>query len=177
MMIELDNLQHVISLVNSWIDSYISKYMHSRIRVADLGFPRLPSYYSNHLLSNSYVVVLKKVETPPLHDFGLGDLTLFEPGVYGGITYKDTYFVVKGEEKDESLHFHELIHILQWNELEADKFILAYALGLLEFGYSDSPFERIAYELQDKFDSGMQIENLEATVRRHCRLQADTLLG
>ena len=83
----------------------------------------------------------------------------------------------EGEEKDESLHFHELIHILQWNELEADKFILAYALGLLEFGYSDSPFERIAYELQDKFDSGMQIENLEATVRRDCRLQADTLLG
>ena len=144
MNIELDRLSHLISLVHRWIDNYISDHKNTRTRVVDLSFPRLSSYYSNRLLSNSYVAVVGAIETPPLHDFGLEELSIFETGAYGGITYKDTYFVTKGEEKDESVHFHELIHVIQWNELGADEFILAYALGLLEFGYNDSPFEVIS---------------------------------
>jgi hypothetical protein len=176
MNIELDRLQDLILLVNRWIDNYLSKHKNSRTKVVDWGFPRLSSYYSHRVLSNSYVVVVEKIETPPLHDFGLEDFSFFETDAYGGITYKDTYFISKGAERDESLHFHELIHVIQWNELGADEFLIAYGLGLLKFGYRDSPLEIIAYELQERFDSGKQIDNLETTVRGQCH-QAAELLG
>lgn len=163
-------------MVNRWIDNYISKHKSRKTRVVDWGFPRLSSYYSQHVLSNSYVVVVEKIETLPLHDLGLDELSFFETDGYGGITYKDTYFVSKGAERDESLHFHELIHVIQWNELGVDEFLVTYGLGLLKYGYRDSPLEAIAYGLQERFDSGKQIDNLETTVREQCH-QVAKMLG
>ena len=173
---ELNKLQDLIPLVNRWIYNYISEHRNSRTKVVEWCFPRLSSYYSHRVLSNAYVVVVEKIETPPLHDFGLEDVSFFETDAYGGITYKDTYFVSKGTERDESLHFHELIHVIQWNELGADEFLIAYGLGLLKFGYRDSPLEVIAYDLQERFDRGKQIDNLETAVRGHCH-QAAEMLG
>jgi hypothetical protein len=31
-----------------------------------------------------------------------------------GITYLDTFFVRADQAWDESLHFHELVHVVQW---------------------------------------------------------------
>lgn len=71
-----------------------------------------------------------------------------------GITYKDTFFVRHLHQNTESLHFHELVHVVQWERLGVDNFLLAYAAGLMQFGYHDSPLEKMAYSLQDRFVSG-----------------------
>jgi len=70
-----------------------------------------------------------------------------------GITFKDTFFIQQGQAS-ESLYFHEMVHIVQWARLGVDNFLLAYRIGLLQFGYEQSPLERMAYELQSKFDNG-----------------------
>jgi hypothetical protein len=38
--------------------------------------------------------------------------------------------------------------------LEVDNFLLAYGLGLLTYGYTGSPLEQMAYELQHSFETG-----------------------
>jgi hypothetical protein len=68
---------------------------------------------------------------------------------------------------DESLHFHELVHIVQWQLLGPEQFILSYALALAEFGYSRNPFEEIAYELQDRFARHEPPFPVEAAVKHH----------
>jgi hypothetical protein len=163
---DINTLLSAIPAVSSWIDAYIAKYATSKIRLSDAEFPRLPNYFSPQLLESAYYVLVAKIESPPLRDFGLGKLSFFEGGNYGGITYKDTYFATN---KNESLHFHELIHVIQWNELGAEKFLHAYGVGLVQHGYRQSPLEEIAYSLQAQFDARMPIENLEAVVRSHCR--------
>jgi len=76
----------------------------------------------------------------------------FESGVVLGITYLDTYFVRRGEEASESLHFHELVHIAQWTHLGMDDFIGKYALGLMAHGYRNCPFEEMAFRFQECFE-------------------------
>ncbi len=51
-----------------------------------------------------------------------------------GITYKDTYFI-NHLHQTESLHFHELVHVVQWDWLWVDDFLLAYGAGLMQFSY------------------------------------------
>jgi hypothetical protein len=70
-----------------------------------------------------------------------------------GITYKNTFFVNQNL-LTESLHFHELVHVVQWERLGADNFLLAYGAGLIQFGYEQSPLEKMAYRLQKEFDTG-----------------------
>ncbi len=68
-----------------------------------------------------------------------------------GITYKDTYFI-NHLHQTESLHFHELVHVVQWDWLWVDDFLLAYGAGLMQFSYRNNPLEQMAYTLQEGFE-------------------------
>ncbi|MGD9333213.1 MAG: hypothetical protein PVJ53_18000 [Desulfobacterales bacterium] len=63
-------------------------------------------------------------------------------------------FFVRHPHQSESLFFHELVHVVQWDRLGIDGFLLAYGVGLMQFGYRNSPLEKIAYDLQEAFDRG-----------------------
>ena len=99
---------------------------------------------------------------PPLSAMGLDRFRDFERMDMAGITYLDTYFVRSEHAHVESLHFHELVHVIQWWLLGPEKFLAFYADGLERFGYRNSPLEVMAYNLQDRFESEAQPFNVEA---------------
>ena len=68
--------------------------------------------------------------------------------------------------RDESLHFHELVHVIQWRLLGPEKFLAFYADGLERFGYRNSPLEVMAYNLQDRFDREAQPFSVEAACQK-----------
>jgi hypothetical protein len=82
-----------------------------------------------------------------------------------GITYKDTFFV-SHLHQTESLHFHELVHVVQWERLGVDNFLLAYGAGLMQFSYQSSPLEQMAYSLQAAFDRGALPTRLIELIRQ-----------
>jgi hypothetical protein len=63
--------------------------------------------------------------------------------------------------------FHELVHTIQWSVLGVRDFLLTYGLGLAMFGYYQSPLETSAFALQDGFERGQQILDLEKQVIEH----------
>lgn len=67
---------------------------------------------------------------------------------------------MKQGHASEELHFHELVHVVQWARLGVDNFLLAYGLGLLLSGYAQSPLEQMAYELQRHFELGTAPQEL-----------------
>jgi hypothetical protein len=73
----------------------------------------------------------------------------------------------------EELHFHELIHVVQWSKLGIEQFLLTYGLGILQFGYERSPLEAIAYELQARFQKATEFPNLIEYVERHAVANRD----
>jgi hypothetical protein len=78
----------------------------------------------------------------------------------------DTIFVKRTRANEEELHFHELIHVLQWHLLGPERFLALYADGLERFGYHNSPLEMMAYLAQQKFGRSKQPFDAEAFVFR-----------
>lgn len=153
--------------VRAWIDRTLAENSNRARPVASYGFPRLGGFYSSDLLTTAMVVEVGRVPVPPLSELGLTGFDEFESGNYAGITFFDTYFVQAGEALRESLHFHELVHVVQWQHLGVERFVMAYALGYLQGGgYRANPLEVMAYDLQDHFEKGGQAFDVEALVRR-----------
>lgn len=139
--------------VRQWIDQILKKHASEARTVSSLGFKHLSACFPQDVLRHAKVVTLPHVPFPPVDRFGLPELASMQRMSFAGITFKDTFFIQQGQAS-ESLHFHELVHIVQWASLGVDNFLLAYGIGLLQFGYEQSPLEHMAYELQSRFDNG-----------------------
>lgn len=137
--------------VRAWIDGILEEHKREAVVVSSLGFRSLPQYFPQHLLDKAKVVSVSSVPFPPLLKLGLPELSHMERMSLEAVTYKDTFFVQESQ-RSESLHFHELIHVVQWERLGVDNFLLAYGVGLVQFGYEGSPLERMAYILQQSFE-------------------------
>lgn len=139
-------------LIAGWIQKTLAEHAPAAQSVASLGFSRLSQYFNPALLASSKVVVVAQVPMPPLARMGLDRFRDFEQMDAGGITYLDTYFVRADHAQVESLHFHELVHVIQWRLLGPEKFLMRYADGLERFGYRNSPLEVMAYDFQERFE-------------------------
>jgi len=141
----------VYPLIVDWINKTLAEHATAAKSVASFGFSLLPDYYDAELLASSRAVVVTRVPMPPLSAMGIDRFRNFERMNAGGITYLNTYFVRADRAHDESLHFHELVHVIQWRLLGAEEFLALYADGLERFGYRKSPLEVMAFSLQHRF--------------------------
>jgi hypothetical protein len=107
-----------------------------------------------------------RVPVSPLSAVGLARFVEFEQMDMAGITYLDPYFVRAAHIHDESLHFHELVHVTQWRLFGSEKFFENYADGLERFGYRNSPLEVMAYDLQGRFGRDIQPFSVEAACQK-----------
>ena len=135
-----------------WMRQTLAEHAAAARPVASLGFSRLPHYYDERMLASAKAIVVAKVPVPPLGAMGLVGLGAFERMEMGGITFFDTYFVRADLAGVESLHFHELVHVVQGGALGPEKFLACYADGLERFGYLRSPLELMAFRLQRRFE-------------------------
>jgi len=152
-------------LIIDWIRKLLSAHAVNARAIASLGFKRLPQYFRSDVLQGAKVVYVDKVPAPPLMALGLGQFADFETMNAAGITYLDTFFSHASMRQDESHHFHELVHVLQWQALGAKRFIAAYADGLQRVDYRHSPLEVMAYTLQRVFDISNTPFDVAAVVR------------
>lgn len=128
--------------------------------------PRLPLYFTQATLASAKVVDVDVVPLPPLTALGLGQFADFERMSASGITYLETFFVQANRSGDERLHFHELVHLVQWSLLGPERFLAAYAARLERFGYGDSPLEEMAYRLNGFFQKGGAAFSVKQVVGR-----------
>jgi len=159
-----EEFQALYPHVIGWIRLTLATHEKNAKSVASVGFVRLPLYFSHELLASTKYVPVDRAPTPPLSALGLKRFADFERGDYDGITYLDTFFLKRAHTLDEGLYFHELIHVIQWRVLGAERFLAAYADGLEHFGYRDSPLEAMAYDAQAEFAHSTQIFNAEKFV-------------
>ena len=150
--------------IRDWIDKILDEHASQAVSVGSRGFRGLPQHFSQGLLVNTKVVSVAKVPFPPLSSLGLPELASMEQREFAGTTYKDTFFVLESDQS-ESLHFHELVHVVQWETLGVDNFLLAYGVGLVQFGYEQSPLEAMAYDLQMSFERSVVPPDLVRVIK------------
>jgi hypothetical protein len=102
-------------------------------------------------LTSANVVRVDQLPIPPLSSWGLTRFADFERGNFNGITYLNTFFIKRNELRNEAIHFHELIHVVQWRILGPEQFLRSYADDLERFGYRDCPLEVMAYDAEAAF--------------------------
>lgn len=108
-------------------------------------------FYTPRFLDIAFFVVtdeIPKPNFPELREAGLGDFIDMD---VGSITYNDTYYVTDSAADELWLHFHELVHVIQWRELSPQGFIERYIGEIQEFGYDEAPLERMAYALDGHY--------------------------
>jgi hypothetical protein len=159
------DFQRVYPLITDWIDQTLRTHASFARPVASVGFARLSRCFSSAILASSKYIPVINCPVPPLASWGLHQFSDFQKMVPDGITYLDSYFVRDEKEGAEDLHFHELIHVIQWKLLGPGRFIAYYADGLEKFGYEQSPLEQMAYSGQRDFVGGRDFD-VEAFVGR-----------
>jgi hypothetical protein len=147
-----------------WIRNTLTANAHAAQSVASHAFLRLPLYFSENTLATTKVVLVDPLPMPPLSSMGLARFADFERGDFDAITYIDTVFLRPTQSNNENMHFHELVHVIQWRLLGPDRFLLSYANGLECFGYRQSPLEAMAYDAETAFASSPVTFNVEKMV-------------
>ena len=103
--------------LRAWIEKTLAFYEEEAQPVTSMHFVRLPLYFNYHLLEIVKFVAVDRVPMPPLAAMGLSRFAVFEQGDFNGITYLDRYFIKQTVVTEEAIHFHELIHVIQWRLL------------------------------------------------------------
>ena len=150
--------------LRAWIQKTLEFYEENAKAVAAMHFVRLPLYFPHTLLETAKFIPINRLPMPPLSAMGLGRYAAFEQGDFHGITYLDRYFMKRTVVTEEAVHFHELIHVIQWRVLGPEGFLAAYANGLDEFGYENSPLEKMAYDAETSFKRSFAIFDAEKFV-------------
>jgi hypothetical protein len=162
----IGKLKSILPDVRKWIDDKLEEYSADAKPVIELPFQCLKTVYPLELLERAKVVVIEKeLPFPLLKGIDLPELTKMKKKGLHGVTYKDTFFIDK-RHGSEILHFHELVHVVQWDLLKIDNFLLAYGIGLMQFEYKKSPLEKMAYSLQDDFKDGLLHMDTVDIIRR-----------
>jgi hypothetical protein len=164
-IMDLQNLLQKLPPVRDWIERTLAAHRTEARSVASYRFARLPQFYSPVFLETAFVVIVPRLPLIPMTSLGLPELEAFEKAEHPAITYRNTSFMLESGSSDESLHFHELVHVIQWQHLGVEGFLSAYATGLIKHGYRENPLEAMAYDLQAHFDQGGQPMDVKSAVR------------
>jgi hypothetical protein len=148
-----------------WIQTTLNASAHVAQTIASRAFSRLPLYFTEKTLASTKLVLVDPLPMPPLSSMGPLRFAEFERGNFDGITYIDTIFLKPTQANNEIVHFHELVHVIQWRLLGPDRFLLSYANGLECFGYRRSPLEAMAYDAETAFASSTTTFNVEKMVK------------
>lgn len=156
----------MLNKIGQWIDQTNSEYFNQRIR-CDQFVIAFKGFYEPSFLKRAYFVIVDKIpkpDFPELRQMGLGD---FIDMNVDGITYKNTYYILPHAADNLKLHFHELVHVAQWECLGANDFIQRYIVEIQTKGYLDAPIEQMAYAFDAHFsNSGEKIDVLSYVLEK-----------
>lgn len=164
----LQRLQSALPQVELWIDELHLRHIRQARPAAEAGFLRLGAYLPMELLAAARFAVVDTIPFPPVSTYGLHEFESMAEMPMAGITFRDMYFV-RPSYASEGVHFHELIHVVQWKTLGVRPFLLTYALGIMQHEYEASPLEKIAFQCQRRFERGLEMPSVVEEVARHAR--------
>ena len=171
-------LPQLASFQIAWIVQQVSDYISHqrkiyRTRAVPLSGAQMvamrPFFPGSGL--NAKVLVLKgeRISNPPFYTqlarFGIEPESLPNFRYMAAITLVDT--VVSHEPFTDQLLFHELVHVVQYEQFGLEGFAQKYVKGFLTGGsYGAIPLEENAYELDGRFASRPQeVFSVEAEVQ------------
>ena len=133
-----------------WVFATNARYKHSRRSCLELK-PLLGRFFTDELLAFAGFVIVDELPSPPLEQVKtMGLESLLTPSAQG-LTLANTYYLKPAAAGQLRVHVHELVHVLQWRNLGAARFIDRYLQETARHGYRQAPLEQMACELEHLF--------------------------
>ncbi|NOG30550.1 hypothetical protein HLB35_00025 [Halomonas sp. TBZ9] len=126
----------------------------------------LAGYFSERFLSQCHYVIVPEI---PLPDESLLQSVGIESAFFNhvaGLTLDNTYYLLPSVADALNVHFHELIHVAQWQHLGAVGFVSRYLHEWSAHEYHEMPLERMAYALEAAFLEGCSKIDVPEYVRQ-----------
>ena len=142
---------HLFS-IKRWMAQMLAAYTDQMQSVAAAGFDILKQYFPEDLLERFQRVVVDRCPVPPLAALGIPQLAEIENWDLKGIPWENTIFIRRDLSQWDAVHFHEILHLIQWQSLGVDRYLTAWAIGTIIHGYRANPLEEMAFRLQTRFE-------------------------
>jgi hypothetical protein len=159
-------MQRAQPAVEAWVSELHARSAAQSIAASATGFTRLGQYFPASILEQARAVTVDLMPFPPVRALGLPEFEGLAVMPMAGITFGHMYFLHRDHTR-EAIHFHELVHVVQWAALGVAAFLPTYAVGIAQHGYEASPFELAAFDLQAKFERGDALPGLVGVISRH----------
>lgn len=174
----------IIDKIHYWIYDILFQYYDKMISCKKFE-TEFKGFHKPEHLSKCYYVIVKNIPTPDLIDFEsfesvFSDLKLSDLQNIGlnelintnaaAITFRNVYLIKEEFVDDLSVHFHELVHIFQWQYFGSKEFLFHYLSEVKKYGYKNAPMEKMAYELENHFKNKRSVLNVSNFVRKKLNL-------
>lgn len=160
-----NRLYSFLPLFVKWMNEMLVSYEDRAVALDDFTYKKIKVVFPAPLRNQTKVIAVQdRIPMPPLDKIGLEVLMKLDPKNAIGITFKNRIFLLE-QHCNEINCFHEMIHIVQWQRLGVERFLLAYGLHLALHGYDGNPFEQTAYNFQHKLESNELPMNFLETVK------------
>jgi hypothetical protein len=150
---EQENFKRLLSDVKKWIVHTLAEHDAQKQQVAAANFVKLERFYPAGFLQRVQRVIVDRCPVPPLVNTGTPQLSEIENWDLKGIPWENTIFIRRDLADWDAVHFHELLHIVQWEYLGTDRYLTAWAIGTITQGYRDNPLEEMAFRHQSRFET------------------------
>ena len=142
----------IIANVSTFVAEQRNTYASIAHPLKEAERAQLAAHFPAGILDRARLARVKHLQNPPfyadLENMGFRNLPQFRQ--MAAVTFVDV--IVSQQEFTPALIFHELVHVVQYQELGLDKFAELYVRGFLETGeYLSIPLERVAYHLEGLF--------------------------
>jgi hypothetical protein len=161
----ISRLRVALPAIWEWILAYTESTAGHGVTVASLAVPNLAACYPKQLLESTRVVIVDEICYPPLEQFGLVEFKSLQLTTWSGITFDGVYYL-RRDVVCPALHFHELVHVVQYRRVGFKQFLWAYSVGLALHRYENSSLEKMAYDLQLEFENGIYRRSLLTDIER-----------
>jgi hypothetical protein len=158
-LMDLSNLPPaVVSQLASMVEDYISssrkKYAPQAVPLTDAQRTAMQPFFSSAVLDSAWLCVLRgtRVSNPSMYAMAkmMGIRNLPDFAGMRAITFVDV--IVSHEDFTDAVLFHELVHVVQYSEMDMKEFATRFINGFIQGGsYEEIPLEKMAHALESRF--------------------------
>jgi hypothetical protein len=157
-----------------WVAARRDAFQPTSVPISDEDQAVLQHYFGHAVLQGSRVSWVDEIANPDFYaEIESAGLPIpLDFRLMTAITFVDTIVISRtqfeGPATWRPLLFHELVHVVQYRLLGVDRFVDEYIGGWAgnNFFYESIPLERMAYELQGRFDLASGRFSVETEVVR-----------
>jgi hypothetical protein len=157
-----------------WVAAQREAFQPSSDPISEEDRSVLRHHFGNTVLNCTRFTWVDEITNPDFYEEleAAGEPMPLDFRLMTAITYVDTIVISRSQYEGPAtwrpLLFHELVHVVQYRVLGLDRFVRQYIDGWAGNGffYESIPLERMAYELQGRFDLVSPRFSVEAEVVR-----------